>query len=48
MVKSQVLAALEEARGHYLSGQDLAQRLGVSRTAIWKAVAALRTDGVPH
>lgn len=47
LVKSQVLAALEEARGHYLSGQDLAQRLGVSRTAIWKAVAALRTDGVP-
>lgn len=47
LVKSQVLAALEEARGHYLSGQELAQRLGVSRTAIWKAVAALRADGVP-
>lgn len=47
MVKSQVLTALEEARGHYLSGQELAQRLGVSRTAVWKAVASLRADGVP-
>lgn len=47
MGKSQVLAALECARGRYLSGQELAQQLGVSRTAVWKAVAALRADGVP-
>ena len=47
VVKSQILAALESARGQYLSGQDLAARLGVSRTAVWKAVAALRADGVP-
>ena len=47
VVKSQILAALESARGQYLSGQELADRLGVSRTAVWKAVAALRADGVP-
>lgn len=47
MGKAEILAALESARGHYLSGQELAQQLGVSRTAVWKAVAALRADGVP-
>lgn len=47
MVKSQVLAALDADRGRYLSGQELAARLGVSRTAVWKAVAALRADGIP-
>ena len=47
MVKAEILAALDAARGQYLSGQELAQRLGVSRTAVWKAVAALRADGLP-
>ena len=47
MVKADVLAALDAARGKYISGQELAQQLGVSRTAIWKAVAALRADGIP-
>ena len=47
MVKADVLAALDAARGKYISGQELAQQLGVSRTAIWKAVDALRADGIP-
>ena len=47
MVKQQVLAALDAARGRYISGQELAAQLGVSRTAVWKAVAALRSDGIP-
>ena len=32
MVKADVLAALDAARGKYISGQELAQQLGVSRT----------------
>ncbi|WP_294801741.1 biotin--[acetyl-CoA-carboxylase] ligase [uncultured Gemmiger sp.] len=47
MVRQQVLAALDAARGRYISGQELAQQLGVSRTAVWKAVTALRADGTP-
>ena len=47
MVKQQVLTALDAARGRYISGQELAVQLGVSRTAVWKAVAALRKDGIP-
>mgnify|MGYP000721300501 CR=1 FL=1 len=33
--------------GRYISGQELADQLGVSRAAIWKAVTALRADGTP-
>lgn len=46
-VKAQVLHALDAARGRYVSGQELAEQLGVSRAAIWKAVNALRADGTP-
>ena len=47
MVKQEVLTALDAVRGRYISGQELAAQLGVSRTAVWKAVAALRRDGIP-
>ena len=40
---AQVFAAL--ADGRFRSGESLAQTLGVSRSAIWKAVATLRKQG---
>ena len=40
---AQVFAALADGRFH--SGEALAGRLGVSRSAVWKAVAALRAQG---
>lgn len=46
MVKDEVLRALEDARGTLLSGGRLAQALGVSRAAVWKAIEALRADGL--
>lgn len=44
-VKSQVLALLEENRGSALSGGKIAEKLQVSRAAVWKAVEALRQEG---
>lgn len=44
--KDMVLKALEESRGRYVSGAELAGSLGVSRTAVWKGIAALKNDGV--
>src|SRR5574344_1119714 len=32
--------------GKFVSGEDLASRCGISRQAVWKAVNALRSDGV--
>lgn len=44
-LKQDLLAALESHRGADLSGQLLAEKLGVSRSAVWKAVNALRGEG---
>ena len=43
--KERLLSLLEQHKGEYLSGEDLASRLQVSRTAVWKAVNALRGAG---
>lgn len=47
MVRDDVLRTLEEHRGELISGGTLARELGVSRTAIWKAVSSLREMGFP-
>ena len=44
-LKQDVLAALIEYRGSIVSGEHLAQRFGVSRAAVWKAIAALKAEG---
>ncbi len=43
--KDQILLLLEKNRGFYISGEKFAQELGISRTAVWKAVRKLRRDG---
>lgn len=43
-MKSKILTLLRE-RGDYVSGQELCQRFGVSRTAVWKAVGQLKKEG---
>ena len=43
--KTDVLSILERDRSRYISGQELAQALKVSRTAVWKAVKSLQEDG---
>lgn len=44
-VKAEVLAILEANREKSISGEELASRLQVSRTSIWKAIKALREEG---
>ena len=46
-VKDRVLEALEANRGTWFSGQALAETLGSSRSAVWKAVEQLRGQGYP-
>ena len=43
-MKAQILALLRE-RGEYVSGQELCERFGVSRTAVWKAIGQLKKEG---
>ncbi|EKU71880.1 biotin--[acetyl-CoA-carboxylase] ligase [Selenomonas sp. F0473] len=43
-MRSDVLELLREAGG-YISGEKMAARLGVTRAAVWKKIAALREQG---
>ena len=43
--KEIVLSYLEKSKGEYLSGSELAERIGVSRNAVWKAIRQLEQDG---
>lgn len=43
--KDEVLAILEQRRVDKISGQKIADELGVSRTAVWKAINTLKADG---
>lgn len=45
MFKDKVLKILEENRGNEISGVDIAEKLGVSRAAVCKAVKQLRRSG---
>ena len=44
-VKTKVLQVLESNRNRPVSGQELADTLGVTRTAVWKAVKSLQEEG---
>ncbi|MBT9140985.1 MAG: Bifunctional ligase/repressor BirA [Dehalococcoidia bacterium] len=44
-MKETVLAGLKEHLGRYVSGEQLSNRLQVSRTAVWKHIGGLREDG---
>lgn len=43
-MKTEILTYMREAGG-YVSGQELCGRLGVSRTAVWKAIQQLKEEG---
>lgn len=43
--KDSVLNALENSQDSFLSGEELSKKLGISRTAVWKAINALRQEG---
>lgn len=45
MSRQTVLALLRAREGEFLSGEALSEELGLSRTAVWKAVDALRRKG---
>jgi BirA family biotin operon repressor/biotin-[acetyl-CoA-carboxylase] ligase len=44
-MRKEILKTLMENRETYISGEDLSQRFGVSRTAVWKAIKQLKEQG---
>lgn len=45
-VRDALLTLLEQNAGGYLSGEQIARTLGVTRAAVWKAATALRARGI--
>lgn len=43
--KDEIVFALKEAKEQYVSGEDLAKKLSISRTAVWKHIETLKQDG---
>ena len=43
-MKNEILKCLKQTDG-YVSGQELCERLGVSRTAVWKVIRQLEAEG---
>ena len=44
-MRQEILRLLRKAGNHYVSGEEIAETLGVSRTAIWKHIKELRRAG---
>lgn len=44
-MKTKILQVLRQNRGTYVSGQELCEKFGVSRTAVWKAIKQLKQSG---
>ena len=44
-MRSKILKMLQNAGSEYISGEEIASRLGVSRTAVWKHIRELREAG---
>jgi len=44
-MKEKILLLLDEKQGKYLSGEEISNLLSVSRTAVWKQIKSLRSEG---
>lgn len=44
-LRTRLLQAFSESEGQFLSGQKLSETLGCSRTAVWKHIEDLRSEG---
>lgn len=45
IMKSKLLTYLKENKGRFISGEEIANELGVSRTAIWKIINQMKEEG---
>lgn len=44
-VKGKVSSLLRENKGRFVSGEEIAEKVGVSRAAVWKCIGSLRNEG---
>ncbi|AOT73177.1 biotin--[acetyl-CoA-carboxylase] ligase [Geosporobacter ferrireducens] len=44
-MKKEILEALKQNKGKFISGEELSIKIGVTRTAIWKHIKQMKEDG---
>ncbi|HWQ29354.1 MAG TPA: biotin--[acetyl-CoA-carboxylase] ligase [Negativicutes bacterium] len=44
-MKNKILEQLKSSNGQPISGEEISKRLGISRTAVWKHIKTLRSEG---
>ena len=44
-VRQHIVECLEAHKGEYVSGEELAAGIGVSRAAVWKTIQGLQEEG---
>lgn len=44
-MKNKILSFLKESNNEFISGEDISNKLGISRAAIWKHINALKKEG---
>ena len=44
-MKNKIVALLYQRAGTYVSGQEMSETLGISRTAVWKHIRVLQQEG---
>jgi len=44
-VKNKILEQLKASNGQSVSGEEISRKLGISRTAVWKHITKLRSEG---
>lgn len=44
-MRNRILKILRESRDKYISGEEMAEKLGVSRAAVWKHIKEMRSQG---
>lgn len=44
-LKAQVLTILEECKGNNVSGSEIAKKINITRSAVWKAIKQLQEEG---
>ncbi len=45
--KTEIIRILKESNGKSISGEELGEALGISRTMVWKYIKSLQNDGYP-
>ena len=45
--REELLSVLKESGDQYVKGEELAERFGFSRAAVWKKISILRSEGYP-